>query len=328
VTAALFAAPAVANAAVTIGETTPGGFSPVPCVGPYLAIQTQVGDPPGYTVPAGGGVITSWSIQEKDAYAGQVRLKVLKPLGSGSYQVVGQSRFVSYPPGLDVFQARIPVHGGDTLGLWIPGDPLTLADCVFSTNDSNDQVGAPAGMTEPQLGDTFTTSSNGQERLNVSAQVEPDVDGDGYGDETQDRADLSLSLSAPSHATTGALVQYHLRVRNAGFGGARRTVLVDRLPPHAQYVGASNPAGVCAPVLGGVACQLGLVRRGSSVPITIIARVRRRGNAVDTAGVSSATIDPRSANNLAAVVTSIKQSHRCKKGFRFDNRTGKCAKAA
>src|SRR4029077_7336808 len=156
-------------------------------------------------------------------------------------------------------------------------------------------------------------SSSGQERLNVSAQVEPDIDGDGYGDEAQDRADLSLSLSAPSHAIAGALVQYHLRVHNAGFGGARRTVLVDRLPQHAQYVGASNPAGACGAIQGGAACQLGLVRRGSSVPITIIARVRRRGTAVDTAGVSSATIDPSSANNLAAAVTSIKQSRRCKK---------------
>jgi uncharacterized repeat protein (TIGR01451 family) len=270
-----------------------------------MVIQTSVGEPPGYDVPAGGGVITSWSMREAGNLSGQIRLKIVKSLGGGDYRIVSQSPYEHFAQGLNTYRVRMPVAAGETLAMWISGDPISIPDCEFSTNDSSDYVGSPSNSTEPQPTETVNVSPSSSLRLNASAQVEPDADHDGYGDETQDRANLSLSLSGPSHASVGGLAQYHLKVGNTGFGAARNTVLVDRLPARAKFVGASNPAGPCKAVPHGVACQLGVVRKGKTVAVTVIARLRKRGTAIDTAHVASSTPDPRPGNNLAGVATSV-----------------------
>jgi len=318
------AAAATAGAAVTIGETVPGGFAPIPCVGPALWFQTQVGGPPAYTVPAGGGVITSWSLQQATTPDGYARIKMLTPEGGGNYKVAAQGPVQSLGVGFNTLKVRIPVHAGDTLALWqaAANNAVSIIDCEFQTSDSNDRSTALFPGTEPMPGDTVNASGASKVRANISAQVEPDLDGDGYGDETQDRADLSLALTAPSRATAGSLVKYRFTVRNHGFGAAQRTVLVDRLPAHAKYIGASNPTGPCLAIPHGFGCFLGYRPKGSETTITVTARVGLRGTAIDTAHVASSTIDSRPANNLAGAATSVG----CKQGFHFDRQKRKCVR--
>jgi hypothetical protein len=81
---------------------------------------------------------------------------------------------------------RIPINTGETIGLWVPTpQPSSTGTCV-SVTDAGNSVQRFGG--DPPL----ATSSNffapqGTLKLNLAATVEPDSDGDGYGDETQDR---------------------------------------------------------------------------------------------------------------------------------------------
>ena len=81
------------------------------------------------------------------------------------------------------FAARMPVIANDRLGLMsLDGAPA----CLINNQSISDVVNQ--GTTDDPPG-SFTLAGSGlaNERVNVSAQLEPDIDSDGFGDETQDR---------------------------------------------------------------------------------------------------------------------------------------------
>jgi hypothetical protein len=93
---------------------------------------------------------------------------------------------------LNTFVTQIPVTGGEILALWVPSSGMSSDDRFFAGAPPADIVAfQTGGPPEPGIGQTFaipvgpTTQTPGA-RLNVSAVVEPDCDGDGLGDETQD----------------------------------------------------------------------------------------------------------------------------------------------
>ena len=133
-----------------------------------------------------GGVVTSWKVNSARPEPVTERMRVLRPTGvSNEFQVVGESGEGIVNQGANTFPTRIPVQPGDRFGAI--GSLIDVALCV--TSDPGDQVGfflggAPVGSTH-----TFTPAS--EVRLPMSAVIEPDIDGDGYGDETQDRCPQS-----------------------------------------------------------------------------------------------------------------------------------------
>src|SRR5512140_1566811 len=86
---AVMASASQAGAAVTIGQTFSGTFN---CVGPSTYfVQSTAPASPSYAVPAGGGMITSWSVQA-GAAVGQVKLAVLRNAGApSSFGTIGAS---------------------------------------------------------------------------------------------------------------------------------------------------------------------------------------------------------------------------------------------
>jgi len=169
-----------AQAATTIGQT----FVPVvPCGAGSTYLQTTS---PGvaYKTP-NAGVITSWS-HLAGADPGQMRFKVAR--GSGvSYAIVGQSPLETLTPSTpNTFPVRIPVQAGDVIGFY----PTTGLPC--GVNSSGFDYRYKFGDVQPAAPMTWMSGINFQ--LDLSATLEPDVDGDGYGDETQD--------GCPSDATT------------------------------------------------------------------------------------------------------------------------------
>jgi hypothetical protein len=189
VSAAIALAGPAAAQAVVIGETnTP---SPLACFAvasgfnePSTYVQAAEGLTPIYAAPF-DGVITSWSHQA-NATPGtnQLKLKVLRSgVDPGTYIVVASSAApVTTPDELNTYGVRIPVQDGDTIGL------TTLAagfGCRFD-GGVGDVVSADFDA-DPDPGDSIQTQADfPEERLNVSARLEPDADGDGFGDETQD----------------------------------------------------------------------------------------------------------------------------------------------
>ena len=102
--------------------------------------------------------------------------------------IVAQSPSINVPNTLSTQDVRLPVTAGDFLGL--SGSAGTL---YCNTPSAGDKAVAFAG--DAALGSTETyTSPNANLSIPVIATIEPDADGDGYGDITQDLCQRSAAV--------------------------------------------------------------------------------------------------------------------------------------
>lgn len=145
------------------------------------------------------GVITEWrvntnlEVQSEGNFAGeyprifQQRLLVLRSNGPESFTVVGEAPGGPLTlKGSNTYLSRVPVQAGDYLGL--AGDPYA-AYCM--TENAADTFGASVGGAP--VGSTVKVQNSIGLQVPVTARIEPDVDGDGYGDETQDQCPQSAA---------------------------------------------------------------------------------------------------------------------------------------
>jgi hypothetical protein len=196
-----FAFPANAHGSTTIGQldpATPTGS----CMGTSYWVQNASAGP-SYAVPS-KGVITAWSHKAGAAAGRQLGLRVFRLVSGVTYTLAGTSGIQTLTPGsLNSFATRIPVVAGDRLGLYV-GNPGTGfpdlgggASCSFS-GGIGDLVNEGSASPEPAVGANTNLVGvyTGIYRLNVTAKVEPDVDGDGYGDETQDACPANPATTA------------------------------------------------------------------------------------------------------------------------------------
>jgi hypothetical protein len=137
---------------------------------------------PGGIQPSAPGVITSWRVRTGDLEISSVsvRLRVVRlETGAGS----GPVETISWPAGTREFAARLPVEAGDRIGL----------DVLDFTGDKfvpvvREVEGGHTTSWSPILpdGDSAVPFQGSRRELLINATIEPDADGDGYGDETQD----------------------------------------------------------------------------------------------------------------------------------------------
>ena len=163
-----------------------GGNAISGCQPGWTAVPFVGGD---YKTPA--GVVTKWFTRGGPDSGQTMRLVIVR--GSDpNYTVVGESRVESITPSaLNSFATRIPVAVDDQLAVSGPG-PCFQAMANDSVRYCNNcDAGPGAGLT--------TTDLLTEVRLNVSAYIELDGDGDGWGDESQDNC---FGLSNPSQANT------------------------------------------------------------------------------------------------------------------------------
>ena len=182
-----------ASAAASVGSA----FAPTnPCTSGITFVQTT--SPPGtsYAV-ATAGVISSWQFQAAPASVPQIKFKVFRPNGGSSFTVIGSSEVVAPAANqLSSYPIRVPVLAGDVIGL----ATLSAGHCA-ATGSLHFIVGdAAVGTTQAYTAGAGT--------IDVAAVVEPDIDGDGYGDETQDgcpsqaNAQGTCDKTAPSSTVT------------------------------------------------------------------------------------------------------------------------------
>jgi hypothetical protein len=192
-------APAGASAATTIGQIDPGTPTSS-CTGTSYWAQNATGaGVPSYSVPA-DGVITSWSHKAGVATGRELGLRIFRLVSGTTYQLVGSSGVqILTPNTVNTFSTRIPVKAGDRLGLYVGNAaPFPLpsggAACA-STGGVGDLIHEGLANPEPATGSSVSLgmSYTSIYRLNVTAKVEPDADGDGYGDETQDGCPTSAA---------------------------------------------------------------------------------------------------------------------------------------
>lgn len=186
--------PRAALGPVTLGRVAPTGSSA--CIVNYLWYQAfEDPDKTPYRVPY-DGVVTSVS-HFASAVNGRIQAAFIAPSGTDFvYNVTQRSAKLTLAPNqLNTFAVRMPVHAGEILTL--------------RTVDPNLRCIAPGGtidqITAEEVLDGETTFgpptvSQLHQFVNISAVLEPDVDGDGYGDATQDGCPQLAAVHDPCPA--------------------------------------------------------------------------------------------------------------------------------
>lgn len=257
-----FAAPG--SAAITLGQTATnvdGSCSPnivVKATGTAAGTQT-------YSVP-GDGVLTSFSYNS-GAVAGGVRLLLLATTGSASDFSVAfrgpiQPVLASQ---LNTYSVRVPVTKGWQLALTTTVDQM---NCIY-LGVAQDVVGYDTAFTDVDT-TMNVVGTLASAKLNVSAVWEPDTDGDGYGDVSQDLCPQSASSQAACPAPNTTIkkapnrktTKRKVKLRFSSVAGATYTCQVDKAAPvactspfskklkvgrHAITVTATSPAGIADP---------------------------------------------------------------------------------
>ncbi len=190
-------APGAATAAENVGvdpqavwgstpQTCPSGCTIVQDANANAAVRIP-------TLAGGRGVITSWRIRGS---GGSARLRSVAVSG-GSVAARGATAWsqLADTDATQSFVARLPVSSGDAIGVDL-GAGATIVGEVSAFGDI-------ALAFRPALGDAETSRPDEQIDGYVAYQavVEPDADGDGLGDETQDACVACDSHSPPPPAS-------------------------------------------------------------------------------------------------------------------------------
>ena len=175
--ACFFALGLEANAATDMGGTF------VPASGSVGVTFFQTTSPGASYAAPSNGVITQWSFRA-DGSPPTLKLKVLRSAGGGNYRVVGESALTSQVPSqLNTHSTRIPVQTGDVIGLYVE---MAAGPTAYTQGSGNAFFGLSGLAGDPPPGTTDSSLNEGQFPLDVAARLEPDADGDGFGDESQD----------------------------------------------------------------------------------------------------------------------------------------------
>lgn len=217
---AIVAAAAAPSAAAEsyVGQMAASGETSSPCANCYY-VQTADNGSSSYSFP-GPGVVTQFLVRGGSLFGAGDQVSALVWRANGaSWQLVGESALQPIQPSVDCgdcrYPARVTVAAGDRLGMrLVTASPAnTVGDySTPSTADRVLQVSGPVGVGSSVSGSDFP-----QARINIVAIWEPDADGDGYGDESQDLcpADPARNVSACS----GTLVGSNLQTISVGSGG-------------------------------------------------------------------------------------------------------------
>lgn len=168
-------------------STGHGAGSPLPVAAPVSGVITE------YKINVGQ---LGFNSEEEGFEAIKVpkgfytQLFVVRPAGLNQFNIIGkaESGLLSINT-VNNFPARIPVQAGDLLG---------LGGSFAPTCQTEDPVDVAADFTGvPPIGATPLTEPYKGFQVPVTAKIEPDVDGDGYGDETQDGCPQSAAYHTP-----------------------------------------------------------------------------------------------------------------------------------
>ena len=194
--AAALAVGAIASPAASAATEVGSNCSAVTAVSPYTVLQLSLapGSPLPLAAPA-PGVVTKWKVNSAlpPGFPQGERMRVFRAAaGANEFQTIAESSPATILPGPNTFETRIPVLAGDRFGAFgTPGAFVPLC----TTPSATDVLGIREADVPPGSTATYTTAENVQ--LALSVVIEPDADGDGFGDETQDKCPQSAAQQIP-----------------------------------------------------------------------------------------------------------------------------------
>jgi hypothetical protein len=171
-----------AASAAEVGQTAPSPEA-AHCDAGALSVAARTAS---HTLP--GGVVTALRTANAGPEGTAFSFRVFRDQGD-----TGLADVAGVPAALDADGAatatvRIAVAPGDRLGLSKSAD--SALGCLFAADGVGEYALQP-DVTEGAMESPFL---NGDGLVNVAAIVEPDADGDGYGDESQDACPSDAAL--------------------------------------------------------------------------------------------------------------------------------------
>jgi hypothetical protein len=207
---ALFAASS-SQAALTFGQLGGPAQFPNGCGDGGFIVQTGVASGSDYMVPAGGGVITGWrartwavgnvdQILQLAVIGNDVSgdMVTFEGLSAFEHLTAVQGSSISYS-----FTTRIPVNGGERIGLYAKDVPPAEAfswGCAISNGNGPADRDIWGNLSAAVIGAPPVLADEGQylsQRVPVEATLEADADNDDFGDETQDQCPTEASTQGP-----------------------------------------------------------------------------------------------------------------------------------
>lgn len=176
-----------AGAATRVGQSCTTGATS----GPQLSFQSTVASGASYTAPT-SGVVTRWGSRQTFTGTPPVYAKLAIGTGAvGSITLNSQGALQTLRQNVDeAFAERLPITAGQSIGIngW-PASPIcTGLDPAFNFAY---YAGDPT-LIAPGI--TFVPNTGAGVVVNVWADIEADVDADGFGDETQDKCPQSAAF--------------------------------------------------------------------------------------------------------------------------------------
>jgi hypothetical protein len=179
-----FAVTTIGNNLAALPISNLGGCNPSCTVA--QSVLPAASQAPGGLLAPQDGVVVRWRIKIGGDFTPMpVALRITRPGSSDTRTGAGTVPTVTPPTDqTSTIAARLPIQAGDALGI----------DCCMATNSLTVFAPNPAALTlywEPSLQDGASTRTGFEfppdTELLVNADVEPDADRDGFGDETQDQ---------------------------------------------------------------------------------------------------------------------------------------------
>ena len=189
--------------------------------------RTSSGPPSSsYAFPF-SGVLTKFRMRigEKTEPTDWVQARTFRTPGPSTASVIseGSEHLIDGLPLAQpsTFFDRIPATAGDLLGARFAINAfIEETPEVFATSSVEDAVSNGTVTPNPLLGSSFTTEATTKKRVNIQAVLEPDEDGDAYGDTSQDLCPASpIATSACSGTLLGSDLQGGRSTPPLGCGG-------------------------------------------------------------------------------------------------------------
>jgi uncharacterized repeat protein (TIGR01451 family) len=283
---------AAAQAATTVGSDLSKGATIVPCATPCTMFNGDNTTATPTAVAPFDGVVVRWRV--KSGSPATLALRALRSAGTGTYiGVAAGDEETMTQAGTATFAARMSVKAGDIVGL---DDRDGHAQVAAASTASAIFTFTSIGLSPPRI-----PSKQPNRELLVNADIEHDVDGDGYGDETQDLcpadssrhtaclANISTSVTPnPAPLTVGRTLNFTVKVANEGPSPAQAVDLVLNLPFSATPLQVKAGRGSC----GGsftVTCHLGDIDANDQGTVVLTVRPELVGTLVMNATASTPT---------------------------------------
>jgi len=135
--------------------------------------------------------------------------------------------------------------------------------------------------------------------------IKPQGIGTINNDDVVGSADLVLTKTGATTASTNANVVYTITVTNNGPTGATNVAVTDTLPAGTTFVSSTTTQGSCSGTTT-VTCALGTLTTGGSATITLTIKMPSAPATVaNTASVTASENDPNPANNTSTATTAV-----------------------